>query len=161
MSSNPINRRQIRKWALQMLFLFDVTKVADFRKSIADDSLLKMLYSVELDPDMENDLDFDDLPQIEDNNKKYLYEVIEKVADHKEEIDTLIDENSKQWDVKRLLKVDVNIMRIAIVEMMYIKEVPGVVAINEAVELSKIFSDDKSASFINGVLNSVWQKSVK
>ncbi|MDA3797524.1 MAG: transcription antitermination factor NusB [Kiritimatiellae bacterium] len=161
MSSTPINRRQVRKWALQMLFLFDVTHVDNYKQRIKDDSLLNMLYSVELDPELENEIALDDLPEIGEPNKQYLYDVIEKVSKHKAAIDIMIDENSNDWDVKRLQKVDVNIMRIAVAEMFYIKDVPGVVAINEAVELAKIFSEDKSASFINGVLNSIWQKSGK
>lgn len=156
--NESINRRQIRKWAVQMLFLLDVTHEKDYTKYLKDYNLFNMLYSAELDPELEIDINFDDMPEIAENNKKYLNEVIENLTVHKSDIDKLIDTHCKDWDLDRLQKVDVNIMRLAIIEMLYIDDIPGIVAINEAVELGKIFSDQKSAAFINGVLNSIWHQ---
>ena len=69
-----------------------------------------------------------------------------------EEIDKLINENTKGWKTARMNKVDLSILRLAVYEMKWDEEIPESVAINEAVELSKKYSGDEGPSFINGVL---------
>ena len=69
-----------------------------------------------------------------------------------EEIDQKINENSKGWDIKRLGKAELTILRIAVYEIMFDEDIPDKVAINEAVELSKTYCNEKAASFINGIL---------
>ncbi|MCB8611615.1 transcription antitermination factor NusB, partial [Faecalibacillus faecis] len=65
-----------------------------------------------------------------------------------EEIDQKINENSKGWDIKRLGKAELTILRIAVYEIMFDEDIPDKVAINEAVELSKTYCNEKAASFI-------------
>ncbi len=65
---------------------------------------------------------------------------------------------NKDWKLNRLSKVELAILRLSITEMLYIDDVPNNISINEAVELSKKFSDNKSSSFVNGVLGS-WLRS--
>ena len=77
---------------------------------------------------------------------------------HHDEIDKQIKEFSIGWDFDRLVKVDKDIMRIAIAELMFIKEVPHKVVVDEAVELAKKYSTEDSSSFINGVLAKVIQE---
>ena len=69
-----------------------------------------------------------------------------------EEIDKLINDNTKGWKTARMNKVDLSILRLAVYEMKWDEEIPESVAINEAVELSKKYSGDEGPSFINGVL---------
>lgn len=71
------------------------------------------------------------------------------------DIDKEIQKYSKGWDISRLIKMDKDILRIAIVELMYLKEAPMKVVVDEALELAKKYSTDESASFINGVLAKV------
>ena len=68
------------------------------------------------------------------------------------EIDALIDEKSADWKTKRMNKVDLAILRLAVYEMRWDDDIPVGVAINEAVELAKKFSSDEGPSFVNGVL---------
>ena len=70
------------------------------------------------------------------------------------EIDKIIEENLKGWKKNRISKISLAILRIAVFEMLYIdnRELPVSVSINEAVELTKSYSTDKDASFVNGVL---------
>ena len=68
------------------------------------------------------------------------------------EIDRLLDEKAEGWDTKRMGKVDVTVLRLALYEMEYDDQVPTKVAINEAVEIAKKFGGDESPSFVNGVL---------
>ena len=68
------------------------------------------------------------------------------------EIDRLIEENTEGWKLKRIGKVELNILRLAVFEMKYDDDIPEKVAINEAVELAKKFGGDESPVFVNGVL---------
>jgi len=62
---------------------------------------------------------------------------------------------SEKWDVERMSAVDRNIMKVAVAEMLYCTEIPHLVSIDEAIEISKDFSDEKSGVFINGILNGI------
>lgn len=71
------------------------------------------------------------------------------------ELDQYIQRHAPAWPVDQLALVDRNILRIALYELLHSPEVPHKTAINEAVELAKVFGSDSSARFINGVLGSV------
>ena len=84
--------------------------------------------------------------------KNYAIRIAESFQQNHEEIDAMIQKYSTGWDFDRLVKMDKDILRIAISEMLYIKETPMKVVVDEALELAKKYSTDDSASFINGVL---------
>ena len=88
---------------------------------------------------------------------EYIKEVMKSVVDHKEEIDEIIKNSLINWTIDRVSKVNLTIVRLAISEMLYINDVPEVVAINEAIELTKKYSDDKSVSFVNGALDKAFK----
>ena len=88
---------------------------------------------------------------------EYIKEVMKSVVDHKEEIDEIIKNSLINWTIERVSKVNLIIVRLAIAEMLYIDDVPEVVAINEAIELTKKYSDDKSVSFVNGALDKAFK----
>ena len=79
----------------------------------------------------------------------------DRIQEHLEEIDRKKKKKSTGWKTKRMSKVDLNILRLAVFEMKYDEDVPVKVAINEAVEISKVFGGEDSASFINGILGKV------
>ena len=83
--------------------------------------------------------------------KKAYFTVVEK----KEEIDGLIGEHSNGWKTSRLTAVSRSVLRLCVYEMLYEDEIPYNVSINEAVELSKKYDDEKARPFVNGVLNSI------
>ena len=68
------------------------------------------------------------------------------------EIDALIEKCSEKWSKKRISRISVSVLRIAIYEMLYMDEIPVKVSINEAVELAKRFDTEDSYTFVNGVL---------
>lgn len=72
-----------------------------------------------------------------------------------EEIDAVIRERAKNWDFNRIAKVDLSILRLALYELLHRPDIPPVVTINEAIELSKQFSGPDSRRFINGILDQV------
>ena len=85
----------------------------------------------------------------------YILQVLNDVAAHQEELDTYISQNAVGWSLRRIPKLSLAIMRLAIYEILYVEDVPAGVAVNEAVELAKKYEDAEMAAFINGVLGSV------
>ena len=84
----------------------------------------------------------------------FALELLSNTAKHQQDIDTILDEAMVAWNLKRLARIDRDILRLAVVEMYYLGT-PDRVAINEAVELAKRYSDDDGYRFINGVLRRV------
>ena len=87
--------------------------------------------------------------------KNYAIQLVEVFQKHHEEIDENIKKYAVGWDFERLVKMDKDILRIAISELLYIKETPMKVVVDEALELAKKYSTDDSSSFINGILAKV------
>ena len=86
---------------------------------------------------------------------EYINTVCKGVYEQLEELDSLISESSVGWNIKRISKTALCIMRLAIFEMKYIEEIPVSVSINEAVELCKKYATENDASFGNGILSTV------
>jgi transcription antitermination protein NusB len=86
-------------------------------------------------------------------------ELVEGVVAHQEEIDTRIQEAAPEWPLAQMARIDKNILRLAIYEILYNNAVPAKAAINEAVELAKRFGSDTSSRFINGVLGTIFNRS--
>ncbi len=82
----------------------------------------------------------------------YLIKRVNAIMEKVEEIDDILSKTTSGWSIKRLGKVELTILRIAVYEMRYDDEIPVKVAINEAVELAKTFGGDETPAFINGVL---------
>ena len=91
-------------------------------------------------------------PLIDDKDKDYIRSRALNVISKNEEIDEKINEISVGWPVSRLGKSELSILRLAIYEMLYDDEVPNLVAVNEAIELAKMYGSDSAPSFINGLL---------
>jgi len=71
------------------------------------------------------------------------------------EIDARIERHAKNWKIKRMSKVALSVLRLAVCELLYIEDVPPAAAINEAVELCKKYASAEDASFVNGILGAV------
>ena len=87
--------------------------------------------------------------------KRYINKIIVAYKEKKEDIDNVIKELASGWDIERLFKIDKDILRIAITELLFVKDAPVKVVIDEALELAKKYSTDDSPSFINGILAKV------
>ena len=83
---------------------------------------------------------------------EYITSKCNDIVAHLEEIDAAINEVAEGWKTSRMGKVDLTLLRLAVYEMKYEEDVPVGVAINEAVELAKLYGTDDSASFVNGIL---------
>ncbi len=93
--------------------------------------------------------------EIEGVDSEYLDKTMDDMIDHIETINNFITENSKDWKISRIAKVDLAILRVALAEILYNDSIPESVSINEAVEISKKYSNEDSHKFINGILGTV------
>ncbi|GIN60589.1 N utilization substance protein B [Robertmurraya siralis] len=125
-----MKRRTAREKALQALFQIDVSDVEP------KDAIAHVLEGV--------------------RNDDYLLKLVLGVVENKEEIDGILQKNLENWTLERLAIVDRNILRLSAYELLYCKEdVPTKVAIDEAIEIAKIYGDDQSSRFINGILSKI------
>lgn len=129
-------------------------------RSQSREEAFKLLYSIvflKSDFDIKEQIDFfiENEKIIDKNTIRYIKNVINGIYSNNEDIDQLILKNiKKEWTIDRIAKVDLALLKLSIYEIKYTK-VPFKVVINEALEISKKYGDDKSKSFINGVLASI------
>lgn len=98
---------------------------------------------------------FGGLEDIKEQDQEYMKKKCQNVLEHLEEIDGLLNEYSKGWKTKRMSRVDLAALRLAVYEIRFDEDVPTGVAINEAVELAKAYGGEASRSFVNGILGRV------
>ena len=133
------------------------------KRTEAREEAFKLLYSLQImtEKNIEEQVKiFLDENEINDQEAiKYISNIIEGTNKENDKIESLISENIKDdWDIKRISKIDLALLKLGIFEIVYSK-LPYKVVINEDVELSKKYGDDNSKSFVNGVLASVVKKS--
>lgn len=130
-----LERTRARRQALQILYQKDITgePVASI--------LANRTYALE-----------------EGEPSEYCQHVVLGVEQHQTTIDDEIERTSEHWTLSRMPIVDRNILRIAVYEIVYEDDVPHSVAINEAVELGKVFGGEDSSKFINGVLGRIAER---
>lgn len=127
-----MSRRELRERLFKLIFRIEFNT----REEMAQQEQLFLEEEEITDPE--------DAGQIRDK--------LNKVLDKLVQIDEQLNDKVTGWDTKRMGKVDLAILRLAVYELMYDEEIPTGVAINEAVELAKKFGQDSSAAFVNGVL---------
>lgn len=135
-----LTRRDIREKALQSLFQLsaneDLSKEVAMQKALANNS--------------------EDKEELEDIEiPSYLNDLVSGVIEQQQVIDSKINSHLKKWSINRLAKTDLLVMRIAVYEMLFVEEVPNKVALNEALEIIKRYSDEKSSKFVNGILSNM------
>jgi len=142
-----MSRRDARRHAFHLVFQFPFFHSLDVQ-TLAE---AKLWYYDGLD----------DIPGLEEltrpkgKDSKYVDRAAWGVLEKKEEIDGVIENFLRDWDIDRINKVDLAIIRLAIYEMLCEPDVPLGAAVNEAVELAKEYGADESPAFINGVLGNV------
>ena len=132
-----MKRKRSREIAMELLFSMEISK------NSYEQTIESFIENYEMD--------------LKTIDLEYIKEVMKSVTDYKEEIDEIIKNSLINWTIERVSKVNLIIVRLAIAEMLYIDDVPEVVAINEAIELTKKYSDDKSVSFVHGALDKAFK----
>lgn len=126
-------------------------------RKVAREGAMKLLFQMELMEDYSDEAKSVFLQNFEydETEIKYINEAFISIMDNKEIIDKYIEENLEGWSIYRLAKVDLAALRIAIYEILFRKDIPVEVSINEAIEIVKKYSNYDSFKFINGVLGGV------
>ena len=127
------------------------------KRTQAREEALKILYLTELRKEAVEDLirehfedhEFDE--EIQEFTKKLVLGTLEKV----DEIDALLKKYADNWDLNRMAVVDRNILRFATYELLFLSDVPPKVSINEAINVAKKYSQEKSGKFVNGILDKI------
>jgi len=128
-------RRQARECAVQWLFQYDVLK--QHNPQMAPLSPTAFPPMIEMAPDA----------------KPFAEQLVQGVLEHMPELDELLQRVADHWSVERMAVVDRNVLRCALFELLYLKEIPAKVTINEAIEIAKRFGSEESGAFINGILD--------
>ena len=117
------------------------------KRTNARELAFKTIYAKFFNADDGEELEIADKDSLE-----FISKILKTFAQNYEAINTIISENLKGYTIQRLYKIDLAIITLAVIELKFIKETPKEVVINEAVELAKKYSTEKSPKFINGVL---------
>jgi len=128
------------------------------KRSQERENALKISFACEISGDKAQDqigrLSDSDLVE----STEFVEQLVSLYESHKDEIDNDIIRHLKNWDFSRLAIIDRIILRLAIIELLYLPDIPPEVSINEAIELAKKYSTDKSDKFINGLLDAVFRR---
>lgn len=126
-----MKRRTAREKALQALYQIEISK------STVDETIEHILNEEEQD--------------------EYLLFLVNGVVENLTEIDSIIEGSLQKWKINRLSFIDRNLLRLATFELLHSENVPANAVINEAIEIAKIYGDDNSSKFVNGVLSNIKQ----
>lgn len=127
-----MNRREIREQIFKILFQAEFYGAEELEEQLQ--------------------ISMEELEEKNEGKRTYIEQKLREICCRQEEIDALVNEKATGWKTNRMAKVDLALIRLAVYEIKYEDEIPTGVAINEAVELAKIYSSDGAPAFINGVL---------
>jgi len=134
-------RRLSRELTLKFLYQYDVN-IGQNRELNNFDEQLEGFFITQ---DVINDIEI----------KDFFIVLAKGVCDNRDSIDEIISKYSDNWKVSRISRIDINILRIAIYEMLNLSNIPHPVTINEAVDIAKKYGNNESGSFINGIVDRV------
>lgn len=135
-----MTRRQLRESIFKVLFRTEFNTKQEWEEQLC-------FFIEELtNPVEDTDLDVTDL------DVAYMKQKVKEIYARIDEIDAMISENTEGWNLSRIGKAELTILRLAVYEMQYDEDVPQKVAINEAVELTKIYCAGEAKGFVNAVL---------
>lgn len=142
-----MSRKLAREIAFKVIFSDNLQNDNDKSEEVQIDNISSLVDTLTNDEDfvISNE-------NLSDEDKKYINEVCIGVSSRTSELDEKIKTYLKGWTMDRIGKTDLAILRLAIFEILYREDIPYKVSINEAVELAKMYCDDASPSFINGLL---------
>ena len=124
-------RRRGREYALQMLYAMDLS-------GYLPDQVFAGFYAIQ---DLNRDAFY------------YARRLVDGVHSHLDEIDTALARYAEHWKIHRMAAVDRNLLRLGLYELMFVREIPFPIIINEALEIVKEFSDQEGTQFLNGILD--------
>lgn len=141
------SRRRARELALQTLFATEFGArtpgecVSDMKSRASEPA--------------SDDAELAQLVRADEDSQRFAEQLVNGVLENLTDIDGLIGSASTNWKVKRMARVDRNILRMACFELRYLKDIPPKVTLNEAVEIAKRYGSTESGAFINGILDRI------
>jgi N utilization substance protein B len=128
-------RRESRELALQILYALDANPSVGIRE------MLQTFREEQTD--------------VLSRVREFAEDIVRGVQEQRQVIDEAISARSKNWALARMPLVDLNVMRMAVYELMYRSDIPKKVSINEAIEIARKFGDKESPAFVNGILDEI------
>ena len=120
---------------------------------------LQVLYQWDIHHDTSGWLeDFWAQNRIHPEARTFADRLIEGVIEHADELDAVLGRYAEHWTVHRMAITDRTVLRMAVYELLYLPDIPARVTLNEAIEIVKLFGDEQSGSFVNGILDRILRK---
>lgn len=138
-----MKRRKAREYALQFLYGIDFIKI-DVPEGKIPDNIKERLR-----------IFWEEAGEQNQETKSFAEEIIFGTISNIEKIDSLIKNVTEKWSLERMACIDRNILRFATYELLFRRDIPPVVTINEAIEIAKKYSTSESTAFINGILDKI------
>ncbi len=151
-------RRDARERAVQFLFQYDLNRpesLEDALNTFFDSQRASAIAEDKADARWGEKVEPPPISAEETAARLFAEPLIRGTLEKQRDLDTLIVQHAKNWELKRMAVVDRNILRLAIYEMLFREDIPPVVSINEAVDIAKKFSTEDSGKFVNGILDKV------
>lgn len=141
-------KTEAREFCLQFLYHFQLPVFQELKKSLETSSIFERIQ------------DFKDTlnKELNSEGQAYVASTVKGILKTHEELETILVKYLKNWKLSRISKIEHTIFMLAIYELKFTPEVPAKVVINEAIELGKKYSTKESASFLNGILDSVMKQ---
>lgn len=152
-----MTRRELREHCFKMLFCADFYPAEETKQQL--EGYFEAPEEDETTP--EGEIQILHQVDMEEKDRAYLTEKAGKALDRLVELDARINQVAEGWKTRRMGKVELTILRLALYEILYDEEIPQKVAINEAVELAKKYESDEVVKFINGILGAFLREEVK
>ena len=137
-----MNRAALRETVFKVLFRYEFHDTESFKTQM-------ILFFTEYPDDIEDE---EQWPALDEKSALEITDKVMNILSHIEEIDNEISSKCEGWDIKRIGKTELSIMRVAIYEILFEEGLETAVSISEAVKLAKKYCDEKSYGFVNGVL---------
>lgn len=140
-----MTRHELREYIFKIVFQIPFYGPDKMDEQTADNlDALKLLIAEPLEDE--------DKIRLTEKDEAYITAKVNGIIDHLQELDEVLRSSSRNWELERLGKEELAILRLATYEIVFDDDIPNPVAINEAVELAKTYSGEKASCFINGVL---------
>lgn len=131
-----------------------------YKRRLIREKTLQALYSLELSDDSIDHILSHTIAQLRDDKESYEFArtLFEKCVAAKQEIDPMIQTQVANWEIDRIALIDKLLLRMTITELLYFDDIPPKVSINEAIEIAKRYSTEKSGKFLNGILDAILER---
>ena len=153
--SGVSNRRDAREFCLQFLYHFQLPIFQDAKMSLSKETETSVLF--ERIHEFKQTLDL----KISADQEAFVMSIVRGILKNIDPLEEIVTKYLKNWKLSRLSKIEHTLLIMATYELLFSKEVPEKVVINEALELSKKYSSKESSSFINGILDAILKNEEK